>query len=139
MSVCRDPDFILQTSHFEEIWNIGLHNSKDMTVVGDVGNIGSGMDGGRVIVKGDVREAVGQDKTGGTIIVEGDAGDVGTYHRAGEIIIKGDARGEIGFRMFGGTIRILGELGQISMDISGGSIYHRDRPIAVDGKWISDG
>ena len=138
-----------------EIFSITVKEGDDDTIIceGDFSKIkwlGSGMDGGKIIVKGNVGVHCGAKMKSGEIIVEGNAddylgaemsggrievkGDAGSYvgsayhgsvkgMSGGEIVIHGNAGNYIGEKMSDGNITVKGNAGDfIGYRMSGGLI-----------------
>jgi formylmethanofuran dehydrogenase subunit C len=131
----NEGKYMIPTEHFDmEIHWLGLANSKDVTVVGDVG-IYSGvfMRSGNIEIRGNVGRGVGSGMKSGNIIVKGDAECyVGSgWHsgsmRGGLIIVEGNAGADAGRSITGGEIRINGDVGD-----SPGKLM-RDGLITIDG------
>jgi len=93
-----------------------------MTIDGDgtsLHNVGLGMTGGHIEVRGSIGRHAGARMTGGTLTIRDDAGDwLGAEMRGGSIHLLGDAGSQVGaaYRggrrgMSGGTIHIEGNAG----------------------------
>jgi hypothetical protein len=82
---CKDNDFVINTGHFSEgIDALGYKNTKNLTVVGDVGNfLGDSMQCGTITVEGNAGGVVGAWMTGGEIHIDG------SYRYLSENIISG--------------------------------------------------
>jgi formylmethanofuran dehydrogenase subunit C len=91
-----------------------------LVVKGNVGHwAASGMTAGMVEIDGAAGDYLGgplageiQGMNGGTIVVRGDVGDrAGDRLRRGMIIVEGNAGGDAGARMLAGTLIVLGSVG----------------------------
>ena len=77
------------------------------------------------------------------IVIEGDCKyGAGYGMKSGEIIVKGNCGNELGSGMMGGEIKIYGDnfnpKEQISEYAEKGEIYHKDKLVWKDGKFIGD-
>jgi formylmethanofuran dehydrogenase subunit C len=106
-----------------------------ITVLGDAkGYVGSNMEGGEIIVEGNVKyywmgRECGPSMKGGSITIGGNVpGDIGWSMEGGSITILGDAKGCVGPNMREGEIHIHGKMGRIG-DVKGGRIYHKGKLI----------
>jgi len=107
-----------------------------IVVNGNVGNfLGKGMRGGVIEVLGNARDWVGLEMRGGRIAVRGNVGSaIGVKMMGGEIIVEGNAGFWIGDDMRGGVIRVKGSVRSVSRDRSGGKIYvWRNGWIEIEG------
>ena len=87
-----DREFVIHTCHLSiKINNIGLRNTKEITVNGDLGEyVGDEMpEEGVIIVKGNARSA-GQKLNGGKIVIEGDVPEIAEEAENGEIHVNGE-------------------------------------------------
>lgn len=138
----------------EEATAEGTAGDVTLEIVGDVRKvrrIGSGMNAGEIIIKGDVGMHLGEEMKGGKIIVQGDAeswvgsmmnggsieilGNAGDYLAApyrgcttgmkgGKIIVHGSVGTEAGAHMESGMIKILGNAGEFAgLRMHDGTIY----------------
>lgn len=140
--------------------NLGAYMDEgSIHVKGDAGvNLGYRMKGGLIEVDGDADELLAADMKGGKIIVKGKARveGVADLMKGGELIIGGDVLhacsgmengtvtingyvNRIG-RIKGGTIYLNGAYDEIETydesDSGGGEIYHKDKLIVKDGKFV---
>ena len=113
---CKDDSPLIIENWHGEMGYVGFRNRKTMIVNGSLGEYcGNRMEEGLLHVKGDTPYGeLGSLLKGGKIIVEGnvlnalDADCIGGKMRGGEIIVRGDAFGDIGPQMEGGKIEIFG-------------------------------
>ena len=125
---------------------LGCYNkNKKIIVNGDClgDEVGSDMEGGEIIVKGNCNDKIGDMMVGGKIIVEGNCGnDTGFLMKGGELVVKGNCKGKIGVIMGGGIIKIYGDdfnpKEQIANSAEKGEIYYKDKLVWKDHKFISD-
>src|SRR3989344_3783878 len=90
---------------------------------------------GTIIVEGNACFGAGWGMKGGTLIIEGDGGNnLARNMVGGEIHLKGNMDFHLGEDMIGGTIYVNGNYKHIAENIRGGNIYHRCRPIVLNGK-----
>lgn len=121
---------------------VGLGNSVNITLKGDVGDfVGALNNGAAIEIEGTAGRYVGNNMTGGEIIVKGSAGDgvgFGTYE--GTIVVHGDAGNGIGQLNKGGLIIIDGNIGNLSglYMLSGDIIVTGDAGIDT-GDWMIGG
>lgn len=132
----------------------GSLDDGELRFVGDLSGvhwIGAAMDGGKIVIDGDVGRHVGSEMTAGQIEIQGSAGDwlggemhggeivvhgnaghlVGAAYRGsrrgmtgGSIIVQGSAGNEIGHTMRRGSIAIGGRSGDLpGFNMIAGSIY----------------
>jgi formylmethanofuran dehydrogenase subunit C len=133
-----EDSFVLPVGQFvRRIDNLGFHNTKNLTIIGDTGHYaGAGMEKGSILIKGDGHRQVGGGMTGGSIIIENDASSVGDGMQGGEIEVKGSP-GEAGKDMKGGLVRIGGDCYRCGERLTGGSIivsgYANDVGEAMEG------
>jgi hypothetical protein len=104
--------YILPVDHLETIPCLGCMNrEKELIVHGSLGVMTAiSMEGGNLIVKGDVEN------------------HCGFYMKGGRVIIEGNAHYFVGERMKGGEIHVGGEIGSIG-DVKAGKIFHKGRLI----------
>jgi formylmethanofuran dehydrogenase subunit C len=89
-----------------------------------------GMQGGTIRVKGNAGSDIGYFMNGGTIIVEGDVDvHVATHAEGGTVIIKGNGKSKIGGQMVKGDIYVFGTI-DVMMP---GFVYRKDVDLEVDG------
>jgi len=106
----KDDKYIIQTSHFiDPPKNIGIYNTKEIMVIGDVRSAASMMKGGRLILHGTVFMLA--------VLMEG-----------GEVKLHGDVLAIVGSDMEGGEIHVEGEIGSIG-DVIHGKIFHKGKLI----------
>jgi len=92
-------------------------------------HLGEEMTGGKIIVKGDVGDHTGFCMKGGKIIVEGNTGvSTGFGMENGEIIVQGNTGTSLGVNATGGIIRVYGEIGQIFPN-AGVTVYLKNKKI----------
>src|SRR3989338_7586717 len=96
----QDSDYRINIKHFGvRIFNLGHCNTKNIIIDGDGCSVGTGefMEGGSIIINGDVETGVGHGLKNGRITVNGNVGDqIGLYLAGGAITINGNAKGSIG-------------------------------------------
>ncbi|MEM5881796.1 MAG: hypothetical protein QXJ14_03705 [Candidatus Aenigmatarchaeota archaeon] len=112
--IIKDGDEVRLNFRNRRIDFIGMYLSKGKVIVeGDVGNnVGHGMKGGSIHIKGNARSYIGYEMENGNIIVKGNAGDfVGSWMKGGSIHIKGNAGVGVGFGMENGNIIVKGNAG----------------------------
>jgi len=112
ISGCPDSDFVIHTMHLDEkIRFLGFHNTKNITVAGDIGgNICNYMLGGRIIVEGNAERCAGQWMESGEIVINGMGGaSLGHEMKGGKISVKGNASQYAGSGMENGEIAIEGD------------------------------
>lgn len=134
---CDDTEFVVHTEHLSHSPNaLGFRNTKNITVIGDVGgSLGNSMQGGTIRVKGNAASGVGWEMISGEIVVEGNADDnIGWCMLGGKIVINGNARSNVGYGMQSGEIHIGGDfwnLGNVYGEgrIKGGKIFHKGKRI----------
>lgn len=110
----KDTDYVIHTSHFGcEMNYLGIYNTKNITINGDVGrNFGEYMKSGHVVIKGNAGAFTGLHLSGGTVVVEGNTMDrLGANMDGGELIVKGVAGMYIGSEMRDGRIIVEGNAG----------------------------
>ena len=155
---CVDDDLHISLEPFPfKLSEVGVNNTKKVTIYGDLGNcIALSMSSGEFTVYGNV-EAVADRLEGGKVIVYGNvhgfgARDlVGDEMSAGEIIINGNINhsSEYIFKfphMYGGKIRVNGKIHhplaqdtrQVSKNSDGGNLFQYDRQLFKDGKRTGD-
>jgi hypothetical protein len=112
----KDRDYIIHTENLSfAIFHLGFKNTKNITVVGPVGDgLGCQMNSGTIVVTGHAADDVGEHMDGGTIRVKGNTGDY----------IGGDMRD--------GKIYLSGDYGTIEEDAHG-RIYHKGKLIFDNG------
>lgn len=112
----KDRDYIIHTENLSfAIFDLGFKNTKNITVVGPVGNrLGILMKSGTIVVTGHVADQIGVHMDGGTIRVKGNTGD------------------DIGEDMQDGKIYLSGNYGTIAKDAHG-RIYHKGKLIFDNG------
>ena len=137
---CLDSEVIIHTGHLETpIDYLGRDNDgKSIRIKGDAGSyLGSGMISGTIIVEGNASFGAGWGMKGGTLIIEGDGGNnLARNMVGGEIHLKGNMDFHLGEDMIGGTIYVNGNYKHIAENIRGGNIYHKGRPVVLNGKRI---
>ncbi|AIY89519.1 formylmethanofuran dehydrogenase subunit C [Geoglobus acetivorans] len=104
----------------------------EIVIKGNIGaNCGAYMKGGRITIEGNADDWLGAEMKGGEIIVNGNAKNlIGCAYygnpsgmQGGKILIEGDAGNYIGEKMAGGTIEIKGNAGDfIGTEMKGGEI-----------------
>jgi len=109
----NETDYRIEAGNLPEIDYLGTFNTKNITVIGNVGdNLGQGMRGGSIVVFGDTYGDLGHSLEQGEIVVKGHvAGNIGPGMKGGRITIEGNAGDMIGGAMEGGEIIILGGAG----------------------------
>lgn len=120
-----DSDYVIHTGHMEaKIDLIGMENTKNITVHGDVGDeVGIHMKRGSILVEGNAGENAGLEMEGGSIVVMGDAlKNIGIGMKGGHITIKGNTLGPIG-NVERGTIIVHGDAIDLSIHIEEGEIH----------------
>lgn len=125
-----DNDYAVFTSDIlVPISELSYWSTKNITVVGNVYDVGNEMKGGTLIINGNVLGTLGKNMDGGTIIVNGDV--------LGKIELYGhDGYSENRAKR---TIHINGsyaELGKRTFDSECNNLYHNGRLIVKDGKLI---
>lgn len=124
----KDREYRIITQHLElDIWWLGVENTKNIRIEGNVMNPGFRMKSGTIIVEGDVKDHVGQLMEGGNITVEGNAHAAGVHMKGGKLHIKGNI--ETISMMEGGEIHVEGDIGRIDHSINGGKIYLKGKLI----------
>jgi hypothetical protein len=145
---CPERSFTLHTAQFSAgLQYLGWYNSKDIAIIGDVGNeLGREMEGGSIIVHGNAGHQCGALMNGGKIEVFGNAGlrsgykmtdgamiihgnagnETGMLMEGGVLIVKGRAGFECGDCMLGGEIRLEGGYDGITDNFNGGKIFHEE-------------
>ena len=111
-------------------------------VKGNAKMVAWNMENGMIIVEGNAHSgasradcAVGSSMEGGHVIIAGNVyGAVGFDMRGGEITINGNCDGDIGYGMKGGTIFLEGNYGSLADNIVGGNIFHKGKQIVKNGK-----
>jgi|SRR5271157_3651740 len=108
-------------------------NKGEIIIKGDVGiHLGEEMKGGKIIVQGDAESWVGSMMKGGTIEILGNAGDYlaapyrgcVTGMKGGKIIVHGSVGTEAGAHMESGMIKIFGNAGEFAgLRMHDGAIY----------------
>ncbi|AGK61577.1 formylmethanofuran dehydrogenase, subunit C [Archaeoglobus sulfaticallidus PM70-1] len=110
--------------------------------------VGTRMDEGEIVVKGNIGDHCGAYMTGGKIVVEGNALDwLGAEMKGGEIIVKGNARNYVGCAyygdmtgMSGGKITVDGNVGNyIGEKMGGGEIEIKGSAGDFIGTEMKDG
>lgn len=111
---CTDTEFVIHTENLTHLPDhLGLNNTKNITVIGDVGRfLGMGMQGGAIRVIGNAGR------------------DLGFAMQDGKIIIDGDVDWFAGHCMKGGEIHIEGDIGpNAGLNTRGGQIFHQGEQI----------
>ena len=118
---CLDSEVIIHTRHLET----------------PIDYLGRDNDGKSIRIKGDAGSHLGMNMKSGLIIVEGNAGDnLARNMEGGEIHLKGNAGYHLGMDMKGGALYINGDYKNIANFIEGGNIYHKCRPVVLNGKQL---
>ena len=140
---CPDSDFVIHTKHLEKkIEYLGLHNTKNITIDGDAGNVlGREMIGGRITVKGSTRDWAGLFMKNGEIVIEGDSGNgLGREMKSGKITVERNASRNVGMLMVGGEIVIEGNGGeQVGFHMKGGKITVKGNATNLAGYGMESG
>ena len=131
---CPDTDFIIHTKHLDtEIYHLGHHNTKNITIDGNAGDyLARSMSGGKITVEGNVGCSCGSYMKDGEIVINGDCASVGDNLFGGKITVKGAVK-FITRKIYGGEIHIEGEAQAISHDINDhigypcGSIFYKGK------------
>ncbi|MFQ6050103.1 MAG: hypothetical protein ACE5K4_00240 [Candidatus Hydrothermarchaeota archaeon] len=103
--------------------------------------VGVFLQGGRIIIEGNVGDRLGHMMRSGRIEIKGNAGEkAGSDMYGGEIIIHGDAGHKAGHYMWGGKMEIKGNTGyMLGYNMLGGEIIiHGDTQDMV-GNWMTKG
>ncbi|MFH0860851.1 MAG: hypothetical protein V1921_06585 [Candidatus Altiarchaeota archaeon] len=119
-----------------------LKAGKELTVTGDLGNhVANEMEGGKLHVRGSVRDLLGNKMTGGEIIVEKNAGNyAGQCMGGGSIHIKGRAWEQTGQDMSDGKITVDGDVGSwLGAKMTGGYIRVKGNAGEDTGIWMESG
>ena len=142
---CKDRDITIHTQHLGKMPKfVGTYNAdKHITVKGDVGNsAGYEMKGGLIHVMENAMTMLGHRMYGGVIQIDGNVSNyVGYIMKGGKIYIKGEFAGNESYPFIdqalqGGEIHIEGDhLGQIP-NLSGGTIYHKQKALVYEGKKV---
>ncbi len=122
---CKKNSFENKDDTISFVSSIGSHMHNGIIEIdGDCEySIGTAMSGGKIIVKGNVKEEA---KKG---IVEG----VGRNMHGGEIQVHGNAGENIGAEMCSGKIYLHGTYKNISEKFIAGKIYHKD--VLIQSRW----
>jgi formylmethanofuran dehydrogenase subunit C len=144
---------------------VGIYSCAVIEVEGSAGDlVGHGLDrGGKINIRKNAGDKVGCGNNGGIIYVDGDCGGypglnmlnglleivgtigtVGKYKgsriggnmHGGEIRVLGDYVGTPGQRMTGGSIHIYGKKPRLPESAIGGSIYHENKPLILNGRKV---
>ncbi len=91
INTSKEKDFEIFTAHLsEEISHLGVHNKKNLTIMGDAGDFtGDNQERGRIIVKGSVGSNLGSHSKNGEIYVDGSIGNIDSSCKA-KIYYKGE-------------------------------------------------
>jgi formylmethanofuran dehydrogenase subunit C len=111
---CPESEFVIHTRHLGvKIFYLGLYNTKDITIKGDVGDyLAYSMSGGRITVEGNAGYGAGNTMENGEIIIDGNSDYfLGDRMKGGKITVKGNAGNEAGSNMGNGEIVIDGDGG----------------------------
>jgi hypothetical protein len=112
--------------------NSDIHNgpydmkSGEVEINGEVSDeFAFGLEGGKVVLNGNLAGTGIFTQKGGEVIVEGDAeSNIGHGIRDGQATVKGDAKGNAGSMMSGGELVVEGNVeGTVGEGIEGGQIY----------------
>ena len=138
----REKDFIIEAGNLSVgMVFIGYENTKNVTVIGNVGDYaGFYMDGGSLMVEGNAEMEIGRNMKRGRITVKGDVGrNPGRYMKKGRIDIDGSARDFYEFSMDGGRLTVNGCIGVGFADNTvGGNIYQKKRQLVRNGEKIAE-
>ncbi len=123
-----------------EINNLGMYNTKNITIFGNVNDCAQKMKSGTMILKGNSKNYVGLEMTGGKIVIEGETeADIGSNMRGGEIHVTNSVKLQnqreikVGFYMGGGKIFVEGNLAaDVAYGMSGGEIIINGNLICLD-------
>ncbi len=86
---CQDESYVIHTRHLHvEISYIGFQNTKDITIDGGACWVGWRMQGGRIIVNGDVNHLVGHEMQDGEIHINGSCESISTKISGGRIYYR---------------------------------------------------
>src|SRR3989338_2152937 len=107
----KDASYTITTRHLEKpIKYLGFRNTKNITIIGDVGaDAAYKMESGVMVINGNTGGGTGYEMQGGSLEINGNAGmRLGTKMKDGTISVKKDVRAAAGLLMQGGAIVING-------------------------------
>lgn len=128
----------VRTQTVAEIAATRIHYGNKSPALSDFFDVsGSAVDDAEIVWDGDCSKVklIGSGLTGGRVVVRGNAGmHVGADMRGGEIIIHGNAADWLGAEMHGGRIRVHGNAGHLV-----GAVYRGGRTGMTNGEILIDG
>ena len=129
---------IVRTQSVAEIAATRIHYGNKSPALSDFFDVsGSASDDAEIIWDGDCSKVklIGSGLTGGRVVVRGNAGmHVGADMRGGEIIVHGNAADWLGAEMHGGRIHVHGDAGHLV-----GAVYRGGRTGMTNGEILIDG